>query len=35
VVKVDPEQNLLFIRGGVPGHNNGLVRVRKAVAEHR
>ncbi len=33
VVKVDPEQNLLFIRGGVPGHNNGLVRVRKAVAE--
>jgi len=35
VVRVDPEKNLLFIRGGVPGHNNGLVRVRKAVAEHR
>jgi large subunit ribosomal protein L3 len=32
VVRVDPEQNLLFVRGGVPGHNEGLVRVRQAVA---
>jgi large subunit ribosomal protein L3 len=32
VVRVDPERNLLMIRGGVPGHNNGLVRVRAAVA---
>jgi large subunit ribosomal protein L3 len=32
VVKVDPEKNLLFIRGGVPGHRNGIVRVRTAVA---
>jgi len=28
VEKVDAERNLLFIRGGVPGHRNGLVRVR-------
>ncbi len=32
VVQVDPEHNLLFVRGSVPGHNNGLVRVRQAVA---
>jgi large subunit ribosomal protein L3 len=32
VVKVDPEQNLLFVRGGVPGHRNAVVRVRAAVA---
>jgi large subunit ribosomal protein L3 len=28
VVRVDAERNLLYVRGGVPGHNNGLVRVR-------
>ena len=28
IARVDPEQNLLFIRGAVPGHRNGLVRVR-------
>ncbi len=32
VVKVDPEKNLLFVRGSVPGHNNGVLRVRPAVA---
>jgi len=32
VVRVDAGQNLLFIRGAVPGHRNGLVRVRTAVA---
>ena len=32
VVKVDPEQSLLFVRGGVPGANKGMVRVRAAVA---
>jgi len=32
VVRVDPEKNLLLIRGAVPGHNNGLVRVRAAVS---
>jgi large subunit ribosomal protein L3 len=28
VVRVDPEKKLLFVRGGVPGHNDGVVRVR-------
>ncbi len=28
LVRVDAEKNLLFIRGAVPGANNGLVRVR-------
>jgi len=28
VVRIDPEQNLLFVRGGVPGHNNAMVAVR-------
>jgi large subunit ribosomal protein L3 len=32
VVRVDAERNLLMVRGAVPGHNNGLVRVRNAVA---
>jgi large subunit ribosomal protein L3 len=31
VVKVDPDQNLLFVRGGLPGHNDGIVRVRASV----
>jgi len=31
IVRIDPERNLLFVRGAVPGHNNGLVRVRQAV----
>lgn len=30
VVRVDPERKLLFVRGGVPGHNDGVVRVRAA-----
>ena len=34
VVDVDGERNLLFVRGAVPGHRNGVVRVRKAVAAH-
>ncbi len=32
VVRVDTDRNLLLIRGAVPGHNQGLVRVRTAVA---
>ena len=35
VVKVDSERNLLFVRGAVPGHNDGLVRVRNAVSAGR
>jgi large subunit ribosomal protein L3 len=31
VVKVIPEQNLILIRGGIPGSKNGLVFVRGAV----
>ena len=32
VVRVDSEQNLLFVRGAVPGHNDALVRVRRSVS---
>jgi large subunit ribosomal protein L3 len=32
VVRVDPERNLLYLRGAVPGHPGGLVRIRPAVA---
>ena len=32
VVRIDAEHNLLFLRGAVPGHNNGVLRVRPAVA---
>ena len=32
VVRVDLERNLLLVRGSVPGANDGLVRVRAAVA---
>ena len=28
VARMDAERNLLFIRGAIPGHRNGLVRVR-------
>ncbi len=31
VMKVDAERNLIFVRGAVPGHPNGLVKIRKAV----
>lgn len=30
IVKLDTERNLIFVRGAVPGHKNGVVRVRKA-----
>ncbi|MAE96797.1 MAG: 50S ribosomal protein L3 [Deltaproteobacteria bacterium] len=32
VVQVDAEKNLLLVRGGVPGHANGIVRLRPASA---
>jgi len=28
LVKVDAERNLLYVQGGIPGHSNGVVRVR-------
>jgi len=31
VFKVDPSKNLLLIRGAIPGPNNGIVMVTKAV----
>jgi large subunit ribosomal protein L3 len=31
VVRVDQDKNLVLVRGAVPGHNNGLVRLRPAV----
>jgi large subunit ribosomal protein L3 len=30
VIRVDADRNLIFVRGAVPGHNNGLVKIRKA-----
>lgn len=30
LVRIDAERNLLFVRGAVPGHTNGFVRVRPA-----
>ena len=32
VVRTDTERNLLYVKGAVPGHNNGLVRIRPAVS---
>jgi large subunit ribosomal protein L3 len=31
IVKVDPERNLLLIKGNVPGPNKGLVVIKSAV----
>lgn len=35
VVRVDTEKKLLFIRGGVPGHNDAVVCVRPSVRSQR
>lgn len=29
IVKIDPESNLLFIKGAIPGANNGIVTIRR------
>ncbi len=34
VIEVDPERSLLLVRGSVPGHRNGIVRVRPTVRPH-
>lgn len=34
IAKVDPERNVILVRGSVPGANNGLVLVRHAI-KHR
>jgi len=31
VVRIDPERNLVFVMGGVPGPNGGIVTIRHAV----
>ena len=31
LVKVDADRNLLFVKGGVPGHRGAVLEVRKAV----
>jgi large subunit ribosomal protein L3 len=31
VVRVDADKNLVFVRGAVPGHKNGIVRLRRSV----
>ncbi|MBJ18888.1 MAG: 50S ribosomal protein L3 [bacterium] len=31
VIRVDAERNLLFVRGAVPGHKNGIVKIRTAA----
>lgn len=33
VIRVDTERNLLFVRGAVPGHKNGLVKIRSAIKQ--
>jgi large subunit ribosomal protein L3 len=33
VVRVDADRNLLYVRGAVPGHNNALVKIRKAITD--
>jgi large subunit ribosomal protein L3 len=34
VIKVDPEKNLLLVRGAVPGHRKGYVLINRAVKKH-
>lgn len=31
IMKVEPDQNLLVLKGAIPGHNNSIVVVKKAV----
>jgi large subunit ribosomal protein L3 len=35
VVKVDPELNLIAVRGAVPGHKGSLVLIKSTVKTHR
>ncbi len=35
IAKVDTEQGLIFIRGAVPGHRNGIVQVRSADSNRK
>lgn len=31
VIKIDVEKNLVFVKGAIPGHRNGIVRLRKEL----
>lgn len=31
IIKIDTERNVLYVKGGVPGPNGGILRLRKAV----
>ena len=35
IVKVDPELNLIAVRGAVPGHKGSLVLIKSTVKTHR
>ena len=35
IVKVEPERNLLFVRGSVPGHRDAVVCIRQAVLSQK
>lgn len=35
VVKTDPERNLIYVRGAIPGHTNGYVVVNRTVKNER
>ena len=32
IAKIDAEKNLIYVRGGVPGHNDGIVALRDALS---
>ena len=32
LVRIDEDNDLLFVRGAVPGHKNGIVRIRRSLA---
>ena len=35
VVRIDPERNLMLVKGPVPGHNKGQIQVRPAIRLNR
>jgi large subunit ribosomal protein L3 len=35
IAKIDADLNLLFIRGSVPGHDDGIVCIRNAVGSRK
>jgi large subunit ribosomal protein L3 len=33
VERIEPEKNLIYVRGAVPGHPNAIVRIRPTVKD--